>query len=232
MLSRVCVVIPAYMAQHTIRSVVQAVVSQRLPVIVVDDASTDATKQEAEAAGATVVRRPLNGGKGVALRDGLALALQRGCRWIVTMDADGQHLPGEIPRFLEEAARGDADLIIGNRMRNPKGMPLDRWVTNWSMSWLLSRMTGIRTPDTQCGFRLVSSRVLERVQLTCDRFEIESELVVKAVWAGCRLKSIPVSSVYRERSSFIRPLRDTLRFLRFLRLLRKQRSRDKQPVRG
>ncbi len=217
------VVIPAFEAQSTLRPLVEAVLAQGLAVIVVDDASQDATGAEAKDAGAKVVRRSINGGKGMALREGLFLAVQEGYPWILTMDADGQHLPVEIPRFLEAAAQGNADLILGNRMEDPKGMPLDRRLTNGFMSWLLSRVSGQQIPDTQCGFRLISRRVLEKVRLRTERFEIESELVVKAAWAGFRIQSIPVSSVYSNSFSFIRPLRDTIRFLRFLRSLRRDR---------
>ncbi|MBI3333161.1 MAG: glycosyltransferase family 2 protein [Candidatus Omnitrophica bacterium] len=214
------VVIPAYQAQAGIRSLVQSVKALNLPVIVVDDASSDRTGAEAEAAGAEVLTRSVNAGKGAALREGIAAALARRFNWVLTMDADGQHLPEEIPRFLEAAGKDQADLIIGNRMGNPEGMPLKRRWTNRFMSWLLSRMLGVPVPDTQCGFRIISSRLLEGVDLASSRFEIDSELVVKSVRAGFRVASIPVSSVYRSDFSFIRPVRDTIRFIRFLRSVR------------
>ncbi len=215
------VLIPAYQAQESIAPLVKGVVALGFPVIVVDDASTDGTGSVAESAGAMVIRRPVNGGKGAALREGFAAALEKGYRWVITMDADGQHLPAEIPRFLEGARRGEADLVVGNRMEDPAGMPWERRLTNVLMSWLLSRIAGQQVPDTQCGFRVLSQRLLERVRLTCDHFEIDSELVVKAARAGFRIRSIPISSVYRRQISFVRPLKDTIRFLRFLRSLRR-----------
>lgn len=192
------------------------------PVVVVNDASTDATPERARHAGARVLTRSSNGGKGTALREGLALARDEGFDWILTMDADGQHLPSEIPSFLRERDRGGAGLIIGNRMRNPRGMPFDRRVTNRLMSWLISRIVGQEIPDTQCGFRLISRRVLEKVHLTSRRFEVESELVMKSARAGFQIVSVPVASVYRRQISFIRPIRDTFRFARFLWSLRKE----------
>ncbi len=245
---KVVVVIPAYQAHGTIGSLVAEVKHMGLSAIVVDDASNDGTAKEAEAAGAMVIRRPANGGKGAALRDGIPAALQLGCDWLLTMDADGQHLVSEIPLFLEESRRGGADLLIGNRMgprrtrdaalprqrgwyrlgRRPRGMPLDRWVTNRFMSWILSRIAGQKVPDTQCGFRMIRRKVLEKVRLTSDRFEVESELVIRAARAGFRIDSVPVSSVYRRHSSFIRPLRDTVRFFCFL----NQLKREKDPKRS
>lgn len=209
-------VIPAYQAGQTIRPLVQALRDLRLPVLVVDDASSDPTAAEARRAGAEVKVRSSNGGKGAALREGLEEAGGRGFGWVLTMDADGQHLASEIPRFLQARERTGADLIVGDRMQNPKGMPVDRWLTNRFMSWLISRLTGQEIPDTQCGFRLVSAKILRQVELESQRFEIESELVVKAAWAGFRVASVPVTSVYRRHISFIRPIRDTFRFLLFL----------------
>lgn len=211
-----CVVIPAYQAQGIIGSLIREVKAQGLSVIVVNDASTDETEAEAREAGATVLTRTVNGGKGRALHDGLQAALQGGYQWVLTMDADGQHLPSEIPFFLREAASGTADLILGNRMARPTGMPFDRRMTNRFMSWILSRVAGQKIPDSQCGFRLISRPVLEKITLESHHFEIESELAVKSAWAGFRIVSVPVSSVYQRQKSFIHPIRDTFRFFRFL----------------
>ena len=221
----VVVVIPAYQAVRTIGPLVAEIRSQGLPVTVVDDASGDGTAGAAQAAGALVIRRAVNGGKGAAFRDGVAAALGGDCDWIITLDADGQHLASEIPLFLKEAERSGADLVVGNRMGRPRGMPLDRWLTNLVMSGFLSRIVGQRIPDTQCGFRMIRRRVLETIRLTSDRFEVESEMIVRTAWAGFRTASVHVSSVYRWQSSFIRPIRDTVRFLRFLWLLKRERPR-------
>lgn len=214
-------VIPAFQAEATIGPLVDAILAQGLPVMVVDDASSDATTQEALARGIYLIRRSTNGGKGAALREGFSEALQKGFDWVLTLDADGQHLPSEIPRFLE--LKGSLDLVIGNRMTDPKGMPWERRWTNRWMSRFLSRVAGQMIPDTQCGFRLIWRPVLERVRLASERFEIDSELVVRTAWAGFRIGSVPISSVYRRRLSFIRPLRDTVRFFRLLRFLRRER---------
>ncbi len=214
--AQTCVVIPAYQAEEMVAPLVKSIRSQGLIVVVVDDASVDATALKAEEAGAMVIRRPVNGGKGAALRQGLSEALKGKFQWFLTIDADGQHLPEELSLFLAEAAAGSCDLIVGNRMWNPRGMPFERRFTNWFMSRLLFRITKQRVPDTQCGYRIVSRRALENICLTADRYEIDSEFVVKAAWAGFTIKSIPISSVYRRELSFIRPFQDTVRFFRFL----------------
>lgn len=217
------VIIPAYQAEATILPLVRSIVALRLPLIVVDDASSDATAILASTSGAMVIRRRINGGKGMTLREGLREALKKDYSWFLTMDADGQHLASEIPRFLERARQGNAELIIGNRMSDPSGMPMERRLTNRFMSWLLSRLAGQSVPDTQCGFRLISRRLLEKVTLTSERFDIESELVVKSAWSGFRIDSVPVSSVYRRHMSFVRPFKDAVQFLRFLGRIRRYR---------
>lgn len=222
------VVIPAYQAEGTLGPIVRAIVAQGLPVIVVDDASTDRTAEEAERAGARVVRRGRNGGKGIALREGISLACAGVVPWVVTLDADGQHLPAEIPLLLRAAQTTGADLVIGNRMQNPRGMPLERRWTNRFMSWLISRVTGQSVPDTQCGFRWISSRLWDGIRLSSSRYEVESELVIRAARSGFRVTSVPISSVYRREVSFIRPIRDTVRFLLLLvRLSREPASRGR-----
>lgn len=223
-MERTIVVIPAYQAQRSIGALVQAVVRQDLPVVVVDDASTDDTEGQARKAGATVVRLHVNRGKGAALRIGFSKALEGSCDWVLTMDSDGQHLPSEISKFLEAAQQEGVDIVVGNRMGNPGGMPLIRRFTNHVMSWLLSRLIRQDIPDSQCGFRLIHRRALEQIHLTTRRFEIESELVVKGAKAGFKIVSIPVSSLYPRGASFIRPFSDTVRFFRFLSALRKEPS--------
>lgn len=213
------VVIPAYQAESTIGALVRSLRDLQVPVLVVDDASTDRTAQRAAEAGARVIRRAVNGGKGAALKTGIAEALKEpSTQWVLMMDADRQHLPEEIPLFFQERLqRTEADLFIGDRMHAPDGMPLDRRWTNRFMSWLLSFCSGQTIPDSQCGFRLASRRLLERVRLRSNHFEIESELILRAARAGFRIVPVRIRCVYpRERVSFILPFLDTLRFLRLL----------------
>ena len=220
------VVIPAYQAEATLPALIRSIRPMGLPVIVVDDASFDRTGPAALAEGAVVLKREVNGGKGAALRQGFGEALRQGYGWIILMDADGQHVPSEIPRFLEAAQREPVDLIVGNRMQDPRGMPLQRRVTNRVMSWFISRIAGQRVPDTQCGFRLVSRRLLEKISLVSERFEIDSEMVIRAGWSGFRIASVPIASIYRRETSFIHPFGDTVRFFRFLkRILTERRQR-------
>lgn len=214
---RWCIVIPAYREQGRIGSVVRALHPYGAPVVVVDDGSDDRTADEAAQAGAVVLRHPVNQGKTAALATGFRFAREHGYEFAVTMDGDGQHRPEDLPVFLHAYARGEAAVLIGNRMTNPEGMPWIRRMTNRFTSWLLSRRMGQFVPDTQCGFRLFRCDVAPFEHLQSRRFEGESEVLLRLAEAGIRIGSVPVRSVYGTERSKIRPLRDTWRFFRMLR---------------
>ncbi len=152
-----CVVIAAYNEAATVESVVAEVLaSHSLPVIVVDDGSIDATAEMAERAGAEVLRHTENRGKGVALRTAIKHVVEMGHDPAVFLDADGQHSPADLGRFLERWDRTGADLIIGSRMGNPVGMPMLRLLANTSSSVIVSALAGKWISDSQSGYRLVS----------------------------------------------------------------------------
>jgi len=197
-------------------------------LLVVDDGSRDGTAAAARAGGAEVVRHAVNRGKGAALATGFAWALEHGWEWAFTLDADGQHLPAEMELFLERARDGDCDVVVGDRMAVPAGMPWLRRVTNRFTSAVVSRLAGQRIPDSQCGYRLLRVDRLRGLRLTTSRYDTESEILVRLARRGCRVGAAPITSVYGQESSAIRPLRDTARFFRLVaRLLR-----EREPARG
>lgn len=207
--------IPVYNAAGHIGEVVARTLPQVGRVLVVDDGSTDGSGNEASVAGAAVIRHPANRGKGAAVRTGLARCRELGCAWIILLDADGQHDADDIPQLLAEGGRGSR-FVLGNRMTQTENMPFSHWLGNRICSWLLSRLCGQSLPDSQCGFRLVHSSLLDALTLTADRYEVDSEMLVLASRAGCRIVSVPVTTIYADEHSNIRPMRDALRVLRLL----------------
>ena len=185
-----------------------------LKVLVVDDGSRDGTARAARAAGAEVVSHPENLGKGAALRTGFAAALSCGAAGVVTMDADGQHPPQCLPRFLEAAS--GADLVLGCRMGQARAMPWLRRHTNRTMSRVVSGIARVPLKDTQCGYRWISAAVLRGVRLGTGHYETESELLIRAARAGFRIAEVPIPAVYAGEESHIRRGRDTVRFLRLV----------------
>jgi glycosyltransferase involved in cell wall biosynthesis len=208
----VLALIPAWNEAPRIGPVVEAA-RARLPVLVVDDGSHDDTVAVAEAAGATVVRHPRNQGKGVALMTGFNWALERGYEAVITLDADGQHDPAEILKFVAAYEAGAGDLIIGRR--DFSQTPFPRRYTNPIFgAWLFSWVLGARVYDSQSGYRLYSRRFLQVLDLTTTGFELEIEVIIQAVCEGVRIGWVDIRTIYGVGEvSYFHPLKDSARFL-------------------
>ncbi len=206
---KVVALIPALNAERTLPHVLAETRKQIAPVIVIDDGSSDRTGDVARAGGAIVLRHAVNRGKGAALKTGFAWALENGCDGVITLDADGQHLPSEIPKFL--AASGD--LIIGGRAHLFQHMLPRRRNANRFSAWCISKCAGVRIPDSQSGFRFYSAKLLREVQLRADGFDMESEVIVRAGRGGFRIETIPIELGFVDgiSTSHFKPLKDTLR---------------------
>jgi glycosyltransferase involved in cell wall biosynthesis len=215
-LERFAAIVPAYNAASLIGPVLESIAAY-LPagnIIVVDDASADDTGVVAARAGAVVIRHEINRGKGAAIRTAIAhIGRRSDIDAVFMLDADGQHDPCEIPRFADAFLAGGADLIVGNRMAAPGSMPRLRVFTNRLTSAIVSLRAGRRIPDSQNGYRLIRASLLRRLRLVTSRYEIDSEIIIKACHAGGRVSSVPVSTIYGSERSAIRPLRDTMRFI-------------------
>jgi glycosyltransferase involved in cell wall biosynthesis len=200
--------VPAYQAEATVGAVVRGLREHVPRVVVVDDGSTDATAEEARRAGAEVLRLPANGGKGSALRAGLAAVLAGDVTHVAFVDADGQHDPEDLPRLLEAARAGD-DFVIGSRMDGQDGIPAYRFRTNEIGSRILTRMTGHEVEDGQSGYRVVAARLLRRFSLSSRGYLIETEMLLKAARHVRRFANVPVRAIYDSAGSHYRPFRDT-----------------------
>lgn len=208
---RVAVVIPAYQAAATIGDIV-ARTRAAVPdaqITVVDDGSVDGT---VSAAGEFVLCHDENLGKGAALRDGIRDAITHGASVVVTLDADGQHPPEEIPRLLQPITAGHADIVLGARPR-AGAMPAARRLSNWLSAVLATRISGQVVRDAQTGFRAFTRAVAERVHPAGDRYEYEANFLLDALRDGFRVASVEVPTIYGGRSHF-RSWGDTWRVAR------------------
>jgi glycosyltransferase involved in cell wall biosynthesis len=213
----IAALIPAFREERYIADVVRRTASAVGFVLVVDDGSGDATGGMACEAGAEVVLHDTNLGKGAAIKSGLRHLAQRGCDYVIILDGDGQHLPEEIRAFVAAAKQDDSvRLWLGNRMTDTRSMPLVRSLTNRFMSWLLSRVCRQRIPDSQCGFRLVHRSLIPLLDCESSAFDYESEMLIRVSRAGERIGAVPISTVYRDEVSSIRPAKDALRFFRMI----------------
>ncbi len=212
----IAIVIPAYNEARTIGQLVQEVRVLGYDCIVVDDGSRDNTASIAAKANAIVLKTGGKSGKGGALKMGFDYVLKHGYEAVITMDGDGQHAPADLVVFTACYQKEKADIVNGNRLNNPKGMPVVRLMTNHFMSWLISLFCRQSIPDTQCGFRLMATEVLRQIKLESSDFEIETELLIKASKKGFKISSVNIQTIYRDEVSKIQPVRDTLRFIAYL----------------
>lgn len=202
MTDRVSCVIPAYQAAQTLPSVLLqlrgALPQARL--VVVDDGSPDATAALARDLADSTIRLPAHRGKGAALRAGFEDALRSNDDIVLTLDADGQHDPAYAPALL--SALEGFDVVIGERVRRGSSMPLQRRMTNAMASMAIARVAGVRLGDTQSGFRAIRRSVLEHVRARGDRYEFETDFLIRAARAGFRVRNAAVPTVYGSVSHF------------------------------
>ena len=216
---RPAVLIPAYNAARHLGSVLEGVLAHvpRQDVWVVDDGSGDETANVAERREVHVVRQTPNQGKGAALRAGFAAALDRDP--VITLDADGQHDPADLPRFL--AVADTADLVVGARPFSDRMPPL-RKIGNRISARIIGALAGQAIPDSQSGYRLHRRALIESVVPAIEGtggFLFETELLVRAARQGYRIGALPIATVYGDAGSHFHPASEIPRFLQlFVRL--------------
>jgi glycosyltransferase involved in cell wall biosynthesis len=212
--NRILVVVPAYNAGRYLRELVPRI-RRFVPdsdLLLINDGSTDDTLDILKELHVNFISFHDNRGKGAALKAAFDYAIRNDYRSVLTIDADLQHLPEEIPGFF--AAEDGRRLIIGTRRMNLKIMPLARWLTNNLTSLIISIFSKARVRDSQSGFRLIPTAVLKAMPLKTVRYDFESEMLFKAGALGCEMGEVPISTVYQTSHSYINPFRDTLRFVR------------------
>ena len=229
----VLVVVPTFNNAGTVGTLMAQLITYASDILVVDDGCTDGTEgilgtfgfREIDAAyvngnesggqrkaeGRTVLRHSRNMGKGRSLKDALVLAGRDGWKYVLTIDADGQHFPSDIPSFVEAAMQTPETLLTGCRNLQSENMPSRNTFANRFSNFWFRFETGVRLEDTQCGFRLypLGSTDYSRWYYT-SLYEFELEAIVFAAWSGVPVRGVPVSIYYppaEERVSHFRPLR-------------------------
>ncbi|MFL5674899.1 MAG: glycosyltransferase family 2 protein [Chloroflexota bacterium] len=203
--------IPGYQEGPRIAAVVEGA-RAHLPVVVIDDGSTDETAANGEAAGAVVLHQYPNAGKGAAIRMGFRYALQHDAVAVVTLDADGQHDPAEIPAFLAAFEAGRPELVIGRR--DFGSMPAVRRLSNTLGGWVFSAAVGRRISDNQSGYRLIGARLMTALLESDEHgFGFEVEMIARCIALDLPMVEVPIRTIYAGEPSHIRPLAHLTSFL-------------------
>lgn len=212
------IIVPAYNAAATLPELLQRLqkVSANENILVVNDGSADTTTQHALYYGVQLLEHVKNKGKGAALQTGFDYAIKNNFDAVITIDADLQHQPEDIPRFLQLHSLQGYDIIIGSRLHNKKGMPLHRILSNTITTALVKVRTGVDIADSQSGFRFIKKNVLEKVHLQSAGFEAETEFLIKAASCGFSFGAVPIDTIYRVEKSHMTHVQTTLNFIKVL----------------
>ena len=214
MASRYCVIIPTYNNSGTLADVVERALKVCPNVVVVNDGSTDNIEAELCGINVIVISHERNLGKGKALKTGLRYAGMNGYTHAITIDADGQHFPEDIPALIEASAEHPESIIVGCRNLTSENMPRQNTFANRFSNFWFRLQTAQKLDDTQSGFRIYPLESLYGMRLVTSRYEAELELLVFAAWHGVSVKGVPVRVWYApegERVSHFRPFRDFFR---------------------
>jgi glycosyltransferase involved in cell wall biosynthesis len=218
--THILALIPAYNESTAIQTVVLQTLAY-LPVLVVDDGSTDGTPTLARKAGALVVENGKNIGKGASLRNGFGYALEKGYQAVLVLDADGQHDPQQIPLFLDSYQQTSANLTIG--MRDFTKMPFSRRLANSLGTILINRLVKDHIPDNQSGYRLIDARLMGLLLDSQEMgFEFEVEMIFACLHAGLSIHWVPIKTIYADEKSHISPLSHIANYFRILRRVSKK----------
>ena len=192
--------IPAYNTEKTVGKIVKRTKKYVDKVVVVDDGSSDNTYQEAKKAGADyVLRHSINRGVGAATKTGTIVALDNDVDIVITLDSDLQHDPNDIPRFIKYLKEKNADIVICSRfLGDNKEMPLIKKIGNSGLNFLARVLFGIKSTDTQCGFRAYDKKALEEINFELDSYAICTEILKEAKEQNLKVEEIPIDAVYPE----------------------------------
>jgi len=203
---RVLAGIAAYNEARYVGSIVLQARQYVNEVIVVDDGSTDNTAGVAELAGATVVRHTENRGKGAAIKSILAEAKKRNPDILVLLDADAQHEPKEIPTLIKPISEG-FDLVIGSRAAQDDKTPRYRRIGRKVLLHSARLASKANISDSESGFRALSPKAINDLELKANGFAVESEMITLAADKNLKITEVPISNIYTKDGSTLNPIR-------------------------
>ncbi len=210
---KVCVIVPTYNNEKTLKRVLDSVLPYTSSIIIVNDGATDSTAEILKGYSHLVqIHHAKNSGKGTALRNGFKKAIELGYEYAITIDSDGQHFASDLPTFIETIEREPGSLLIGSRNMTTEDVPKKSSFGNKFSNFWFWFETGIKLEDTQSGYRLYPLQLIPKKYVT-NKFEFEIEVIVRSAWKGIAVKNIPIQVLYdpNERVSHFRPFKDFTR---------------------
>jgi glycosyltransferase involved in cell wall biosynthesis len=212
-----CVIIPTYNNSTTLPDLIEGVSRYTHQIIVVNDGSTDKTKMLLEnrlSNKVDVVDYLKNRGKGYAIKKGFLRAMDLGYEYAITIDSDGQHLPADLPYFINHLSDKGSSIVVGERRMPGKNVPAKNTFANKFSNFWFRLYTGKRIPDTQCGYRLYPLKQIQDMKFYSTKYEFEVEVLVRSSWNGIEIDSVPIDVYYptqEKRVTHFRPIRDFIR---------------------
>jgi glycosyltransferase involved in cell wall biosynthesis len=194
---KIFVIVPALNEEERIGPVLSGINKTKLPVIVVDDGSTDKTSDVSRKYGALVLRHSINLGKGAAMKTGAEAAFEKGADAVIFMDSDGQHKAEDLPKFVEKLNEG-YDIVFGSRNLGYQ-VPLVRFLGNKMASVLISLLFRIFVSDILCGFRGITKKAFQKLKLESQGYGIETEMVIESKRTNLKYCEVPVATVYYDK---------------------------------
>lgn len=195
------ILIPAYNEETVICDVIKEVRTAGYEnIVVVDDGSSDNTQLAAQKeSGVIALRHSINRGKGAAVKTGIEAAKMLEADVVVTIDGDGQHNPADIAKMLELIEQGN-DVVLGSRLKNPKGMPVWKIAANHFGNFCTWAIYGLWVTDSQSGFRAYSRKAIELIDTKTDRYEYDSEVIREIHRNKLQFTETPIEVRYTEYS--------------------------------
>lgn len=213
---KIAALICAYNEEKHIQKVTNQCLKQIKDVIVVNDGSRDSTLKEIKKTKAKIITYNKNQGKGAALKKGFSYATKNKFDYLILLDADGQHDPREIPKFIKIIEKEQPDLVIGCRKKRHSDMPYIRRATNFLTSLIISTKSGQYVKDSQSGYRAIKLSFLKKIKLKRKRYDLESEILLKMMNKEAKIRCISIKTIYKDETSTIDPIKDAARFVRAL----------------
>jgi glycosyltransferase involved in cell wall biosynthesis len=213
---KILILVPAYNAAKYLPELTKRIkkAAGECGILIINDGSSDNSEEILAGLDVIHLTNSPNKGKGYTLNRGFDYAIEHGYENVITIDADLQHLPEELPLFINSCR--EYDMAIGTRQMRLGVMPFARWLTNNLTSLIISIFSGIRFRDTQSGYRMISVSTLKKLRLKSVKYDFESEMLFQAGALNIKIGEIPIATVYEGSHSYINPLVDTGRFIKLI----------------